>query len=191
MTLLYVAVLVVACYALLVTEFFVPSGGVIGFAAAVAAVTALFIAFTHSLNAGLGTLLLFLASTPAVMVTLVRLWPRTAMGRRMLNRDPDRPDEAAVPTTPQGTPLAELVGRLGVARTDLLPSGQVVIDGEKLDAISDVAIDRGTPIVVNRLMGFRIRVRPATEEELRRQDGSQPSGRTAEALESLDLEGLE
>ncbi len=192
MTLIYAAALFVLCYALMVTEFFIPSGGLISIGAVVAAIAAVVIAFTHSAHAGLSMIVLFLITTPLVMMTLVRVWPKTSLGQQMLNRMPGELAPGAAPRiTPRGTPLHELVGQLGIAQTDLLPAGRVVVAGEKLDAVSEgVAIDQGTPIIITRLQGSRIRVRPASERELQ---AAEASGRphSPAALESLDLEELE
>ena len=191
MTLVYVAALFALCYALLVMEFFIPSGGVLGVAAAVAGLTSAVIAFTHSLNAGLWTVSLFLVSTPVVMTSLVRLWPRTSMGQKMLNRRPNQLDPGGTPrTTPRGTPLSSLVSRVGVARSDLLPSGTIEVDGEKIDAVSEgMAIDRGDPVFVTRLLGNRIRVRPANEREQEGEQSSSNPGSPA-SLETWDFEEL-
>jgi membrane-bound serine protease (ClpP class) len=50
----------------------------------------------------------------------------------------------------------DLVGSEGVAATDLHPSGTAVIDGERLDVVSDTGfIDRGAPVRVVRSEGYR------------------------------------
>lgn len=191
MTLVYVAALFALCYALLVMEFFIPSGGVLGVVAAVAGLTSVVIAFTHNLNAGLWTVALYLVSTPVVMASLVRLWPRTSMGQLMLNRRPGQLDPGGTPrTTPRGTPLASLVGRVGVARSNLLPSGTIEIAGEKLDAVSEgMAIDRGEAVFVTRLLGNRIHVRPASDRERDGDETPRNPGSPA-SLETWDLEEL-
>jgi membrane-bound ClpP family serine protease len=192
MTLVYAAALFVLCYALVAIEFFIPTGGVIGLGAAATAIAAVVIAFTHSFHAGVTMIGLFLVTTPVAMTSLVRVWPRTAMGQRMLNRRPGQVDPGAAPRiTTRGTPLQELVGQLGVAKSDLLPAGLVLVAGEKLDAVSEgVAIDNGTPIIVTRIQGRRVRVRPASERELQAAEGAQHPQSPA-ALETLNLEELE
>jgi len=164
----YSSALVVLYVALVVAEFFVPSGGLLGAAAAVAAITAVIIGFTHSVSFGLTILAVLLVLTPVMFVLMVRLWPRTVIGRHMLNR----PQKSTVttstgPTTLDGAPLQEFVGRFGTARTDLLPSGQVVIDGHKANAISNgQPIDSGSPVKVLKVQASQVQVRIATEEEL-------------------------
>jgi membrane-bound serine protease (ClpP class) len=56
---------------------------------------------------------------------------------------------------------ASLEGQLGIAKTKMLPSGMVVINGEKYDAISDgFPIEAGDPIKVVEVRENRIYVQP-------------------------------
>lgn len=193
MSLVYVIALFLLCYVLLVAEFFVPAGGIIGLGAAAAAIASAIIAFTHSTQAGVVTLVLYAVTTPTVFVLLVRIWPRTSIGRRILNREPGQ--IAAHPTertTNRGTPWRELVGKVGVAKTDLLPAGMIAIEGEKLDAVSTGApIDAGAAVVVASLHANRIRVRLASAEEAARVGATETTPVSPASLETLDLEGLD
>ena len=121
MPLLYTIGLLLIFYVLLVVEFLLPTGGLLGVGAGVAAITAIIIAFTHSSTAGLAVIVVVVASTPMVLLFMIRLWPHTPIGRRMLNRRPGElaPDQGRM--MPDGTPVGELVGRMGTAQTDLLP----------------------------------------------------------------------
>lgn len=160
--------LTVLFYALIVAEFFVPSGGVLGVAAAVAALTAIVIAFTHSFTFGLTIVLVLMVTTPVLFILIVRIWPKTAVGRNMLNRQVDsRMPDPPEPKTLDGVPLSSLVGRIGVARTHLLPSGQIVVDGHKANAVSSgQPIDADSPVWVTRCVGSQLQVRVALEEEV-------------------------
>lgn len=187
MPLYYAIGLLVLFYLLIVVEFFLPSGGIVGLGAAATAVAAIVIAFSHSSTAG-GSMLLFIAaSTPVLFFLLMRVWPYTPVGRRILNRTPGMTaPPAAERTTARGTPLREFVGRIGVAKTNLLPSGVVVLDDQKLDAVSmGMPIDAGTHVIVARIQGSRVQVRPADPEEL------QETPRTGGSLDSIDIESLE
>ena len=92
----------------------------------------------------------------------------------------------------------ELVGPLGMAKTKMLPSGIVVINGRKYDALSDgFAIESGQPIKVSAVKGTRIIVQPfdgevsdPTDLPVRDRDVlTQPLEELG--LEGLDIEGLE
>jgi len=193
MTLFYVIALLCAFYLLLVAEFFIPSGGILGTGAIAAAVAAVVIAFSHSLEAGIGVIVFVMATTPFVLFGTVRLWPHTAIGQRLLNR---RPGELAGDppkrTTSHGKPIEELVGCIGTAITDLLPSGMVMIDGEKLDAVSTgMPIDAGTALIVISVEGRRLHVRAANDAELSGDDAPPPvqSPPSLEgSLESFDVD---
>lgn len=167
MTFAYLVAALGAFYLFLIAEFMIPSGGILGVAAAGMLITAIVIAFSHSLVIGVAVVVFALLTTPLVMMGTIRAWPHTPMGRRMLNRRPgEEAPRAPARTTSRGVPLDALVGRVGVAKTNLLPGGLVTIDGEKLDAVSHgVPIDAGTPIIVTRVELNRVQVRPATKQD--------------------------
>lgn len=186
--------LLCAYYALLVMEFFVPSGGIIGVVAAASAIASVVIAFTHSFNFGVIVLAIVTFTTPFVFMTLVRVWPKTRMGQRMLNRRPGEIASASLPrSTPKGTALVDLVDQDGVAMTDLVPSGRIQIQQERLDAISvSGPIDAGTPIVVTDVSAGRIRVRVKDEvrakndEALGENEGGASSGSGPSVDKAID-----
>lgn len=187
MPLYYAVGLLVLFYLLIVVEFFLPSGGIVGLGAVAAALAAIMIAFSYSPTAGGSMLLLIAASTPVLFFLLMRVWPYTPVGRRILNRTPGMSEPPAPErTTPRGTPLRELVGQVGVAKTNLLPSGVVVVDDQKFHAVSlGMPIDAGTRVIVARIQGSRLQVRPAEPEDL------QETPRTGGSLDSIDIESLE
>ncbi len=192
MTLLYVIALLGAFYLLLIAEFFLPTGGLLGTAAAATLIATIMIAFSHSMAAGVAVLGFVLVTTPAVLFGMLRVWPHTPIGRRMLNR---RPGELSAQPTQRtiadGTPIAELVGRIGTAKTDMLPSGMIVIEGTKLDAVSTgMPIDAGTTILVASVEGKRIHVRAATPDDLADEQVLPPQSPPSleESLESFDAE---
>lgn len=187
MSLTYAIVLYLICLLLIVAEFFVPSGGLIAAGAVLCGTASIVVGFLHSVRLGVSMIVALVLTVPAVFALLVRVWPLTRIGQQILNR---RPGELAKPSrqrvTPRGTSLAELVGRVGIAKTDLLPAGLVIVDGEKLDAITTgMAIDAGSPVIVTSLQGNRIHVRLAEPDEI--VEESSDSSR----LDSLDIESLE
>lgn len=56
-----------------------------------------------------------------------------------------------------------LVGRVAVAVRPLVPAGQVKLDGELWQARSEVAVERGAEVVVQRVEGLTLVVAPAGE----------------------------
>lgn len=194
MELIYSAGLLILFVVLLVGEFFIPSAGTVGFAAAVAAVSSIVIAFTHSTTAGFIFLTAVAVATPLILYGVILYWPHTTIGRLILNRRPGQTDEPTESRLKTGERRKDLVGRVGVAKTNLLPSGLVVIEGKRLDAVSDGSpIDAGTDVVVVSVVAGKLRVRIASRADL--QPEQVEVERRSEAIEttlaSLDLDDLD
>ncbi len=167
MPLYYAYALLFVFYVLLVLEFLIPSGGLVGIAAVVTVISALAVAFAHSTTAGMTLLMIVALSTPLIFLAVIRIWPHTPIGRRILNR---RPGQLHSPgpqrTLANGKPLDDIVGAVGVAMTNLLPSGMVKIGGLRLDAVSlGMAIDAGESVIVTKVEAGKIYVRPISEAE--------------------------
>jgi membrane-bound ClpP family serine protease len=160
--------LLIAFYLFLIAEFLLPTGGLMGIAAAAAIISSIVIAFSHSFALGTTLVIVAVFSTPIVIVGLVRIWPHTPIGRRVLNRRPGQVDQAAPPRmTRGGMPMNDLVGMRGIAKTDLLPSGQVIVEDQKVDAVSTgMPIDSGSEIIVTSVQGGRIQVRLVDENDV-------------------------
>src|SRR5690606_30627203 len=72
--------------------------------------------------------------------------------------------EEVLPDSPQRQRLRQLVGRVGVAKSMMMPSGAVEIDGDAIDALSEgIPIEPGQPIEVIEVRGTRVLVRPIDE----------------------------
>ncbi|MEO5909288.1 MAG: NfeD family protein [Pelobium sp.] len=57
-------------------------------------------------------------------------------------------------------PSVELLGKFGIAKTDLRPAGRIEIDGNYFDVVSDDGfIDSGTDIVVTKIENYNLVVR--------------------------------
>jgi membrane-bound ClpP family serine protease len=172
---------------LMFLEVFVPSGGVLGFVSVLAIVASIALAFYHR---GLEIGFLFLAvatvAVPTVLVLAFRWWPLTPMGKRLLLDLPSGKD--VLPDSPQRRRLRDLVGKVGVAKTLMLPSGAVTVDGITVDAISEgMPIEAGQRVKVIEVHGNRVLVRPSDE-------APQPHGPgdvLSQPIESLGLDGFE
>ena len=94
---------------------------------------------------------------------MIKIWPHTPIGKRLLSDD-----ETLTDVLPQGKHYdrSDLAGKTGVAKTMMLPSGQIVIDGQKYDAVSDgFAIDAGDQVKVVSIKKNRIYVQPCDDNE--------------------------
>jgi membrane-bound ClpP family serine protease len=150
--------------ALVFLEIFVPSGGALSVFAAVTIVAAVVVAFQESFLVGTFTLLAATVIVPVVIGVAIKWWPHTPLGRLMLIKRPESEDEVLPDTEPYHR--QELIGKTGVAVSDLLPSGDVRIEGRVYDAVSGGgAIDGGQAVRVVAVDTQRLVVRPARHVE--------------------------
>jgi membrane-bound ClpP family serine protease len=148
---------------LVLLEVFVPSGGVIGVLAVLAVMGSVVMAFYAGPMTGMTFLLLSLVAMPAAFAFAVKVWPDTPLGRRILIKVPT--SEEVLPDDPERRLLQELVGKVGRAKSLMLPSGAAEIAGRTVDAISEgVTIEPGTLIRVVEVRGKRVVVRPAGDD---------------------------
>lgn len=156
-------ILMIAGCGLVVLEVFIPSGGILSFCAAIAIVASIVMAFRRDLTAGVGFIVLTLLAVPVTLGLAFKYWPHTPMGKAFLGELKTSDD------LKPADPRRELVGKVGVAKSKMLPSGSVQIEGKYIDAISQgMAIELGQAVVVVEVRANRVVVRPADEEEARR-----------------------
>jgi membrane-bound ClpP family serine protease len=179
-----ILLLLIGC-GLVVMEVFVPSGGILGFLSAVAIVASIVMAFRHDSTVGMGFIVVTLLAVPTLLALAFKFWPMTPMGKAFLGELPD--EDEVKPHDPR----RELVGRVGIAKSKMLPSGSISIDGRLLDAMSQgQAIDAGQPVVVVEVRANRVVVRPADAQEAQeRSDYSRDVLSTP--VEELGLDSLE
>ncbi|MEX0612514.1 MAG: NfeD family protein [Pirellulales bacterium] len=180
--------LLLAGCALVVMEVFIPSGGIISILAAVAFIGSLVIAFQESATTGPMTGFLFAAVTVFAVPTLLALafkyWPKTRMGKAFLG---ELPTEEEVLTE---DPRRALIGRVGVARSKMLPSGTVEVDGQMIDAVSQGrAIEPGTYVVIIEVRANRVIVRPAGKDQ--RPSHQNPNDLLSRPIDELGIESLD
>lgn len=170
---------------LIMVEVFVPSGGVLGFLSIGSLMAGIILAFYHR-GPEVGFLFLALTSivVPAALMFAFRWWPKTPMGRRVLLEVPT--SEEVLPDTPERRTLRQMVGKVGVAKSVMLPSGAVVVEGQTIDALSEGSpIEAGQSVKVIEVRGNRVVVRATEEAPTSNNDIlSQP-------IESLGLDSLE
>jgi membrane-bound ClpP family serine protease len=148
---------------LAIMEVFFPSGGLIGFLSAAAIVAAVVMAFKQGSTVGLAVLSGTMVSVPVVVAVALKLWPETAMGRRMLLKPPE--SDEILPDLPRQRQLKAMIGRIGQTKSKMLPSGAVTIDGHTIDAVSEgVPIEIGQRVRVIQVRGNRVVVRPVDDE---------------------------
>jgi membrane-bound ClpP family serine protease len=146
-----------------VMEVFIPSGGVLGFLALAALVGSIVMAFMAGPVTGAIVVATVIVGLPVVIVVALHYWPETPIGRRILLTTPDSDD--VLPDDPRTQKLKTMIGRLGKAKTKMLPSGVVVVDGRAIDALSDgMPIEPGEKVRVLEVRGYRVLVRSVEGE---------------------------
>ena len=156
-----IILLLIGC-GLVVMEVFIPSGGLLSLFAGVALLASLVMAFRNDTSTGLTFLLVTMVAVPAAIGFAFKVWPMTPMGKSFLGELP-----TAAETTPEDL-RRNLIGKVGVAKSKMLPSGSVQVDGKYVDAITQGgAIDIGQAVVIVEVSANRVVVRAADESEAR------------------------
>ena len=192
--------LILAGLCVVVVEMFVPSAGILAIVSGSLLLAGVIVAFFHSMTAGTVVLLVLLLTLPLMLAIMVKVWPHTPIGRRIMQSRMDR--DEVMPTSEAFTESKTLLGAVGVAKTKMLPSGIVIINDRKYDALSEgFAIEAGQTIKVTAVKGNRILVQPydgRVEESAVAEEGgessdvlSRPAKELGIDIENLDLDELE
>lgn len=146
---------------LLIAEVFFPSGGLLGLFAGCALLGAIYSAFNSAgVVGGLAFATFEVILVPVVLYFGLQLLPHTPMGRVLVGSAPSA-EEVLVDDARH-----DLVGRVGVARSKLLPAGAVEIDGQVIDCVSKgQAIESGEYVKVVEVRANRVVVRRAATDE--------------------------
>lgn len=161
-------------------EVFIPSGGILGFLAFVTLMGAIFMAFSAGTTTGMVVLAVTILGVPLLVVVAFQYWPNTPIGKRILLATPEAGE--VLPDDPKRQRLKKLVGRVGRAKTKMLPSGVVVVDGRAIDAVSDgMPIEPGQKVRVLEVQSNRVLVR-SIEGEPPSETDTDPLARPIDAL---------
>jgi membrane-bound serine protease (ClpP class) len=152
---------------LLAVEVFVlPGTTVAGLAGVVALVAGLAMtlvgagATVSTIIVALGRVALAILVAMLTAFALLRALPRLPFGRQLVLQS-DMPSTLGYVSPPEGDHA--WLGRTGVATSPLRPAGIADVDGIRLDVVSEGAfVEVGTPIVITRVDGNRIVVRPSS-----------------------------
>lgn len=144
---------------LFMAEVFVPSGGIIGIAAAGCAIVGIVMLMMFDKVVGLITAVLALAALPFLFAFAIKVFPNTPIGRliSLQNRqqrlmDPDRHPAQDSPSN--------LVGAQGQAMTDLRPVGTCRIGDQRRECLAETGvIEAGSQVKVVSVDGMQIKVR--------------------------------
>ncbi len=145
---------------LLVAEIFLPSHGTLTVLALTSLGGGLYAAFQYSATFGFASVFAAILLLPTFAVLAVRLWPRTAVGRRIAPPNPEfRTGDS--PMHP-GSVLRGMVGQTGTTLTPLRPVGACSFANRRVECLAESGmIDRGVRVVAIDVQGQSLVVRPA------------------------------
>jgi len=150
---------------LAILEVFFPSAGILGFLSFASILAAIFLGFQQEGMEWVGFVLLGVAvvGLPTMVVLALKLWPKTAIGRKVLLMAPQSED--VLPNDPRKDQLRDLVGQMAKAKCKMLPGGAIIVDGRTIDAVSEgMPIAAGQAVRVIEVRGNRVVVRPVDQE---------------------------
>ena len=157
--LVWAALLVLAGFALMVLEVLIPSGGILGILCLGTLLSGIVLAFrSGGPTAGFSMITAIVVLAPVLLAVTFRVLPHTPIGRMLLGEAPN--SEEVVPEDPR----RDMIGMIGVARSKMLPSGTVEIEGQVIDAVAKgQAIEPGEKVQVVEVRGNRVMVRLAPQ----------------------------
>ncbi len=184
----WAALLLLVGLGLVMLETFVPSGGILGFLSFTSILASIVLAFQQSgPKVGIAFVIVACVAVPVVLSVAFRYLPQTPMGKRLLPSIPTA--EEVMPDSAERRHLRELVGHVGRAKSKMLPSGAVVIEGQTIDAVSEgQPIEPNQPVRVIEVRGNLVVVRPVEEDQLA---GTKTDDLLSRPIETLGIDPLE
>ena len=137
---------------LLTIELFMPGFGVFGITGLAALFVGVVLAAPNPAQ-GIGSLLIASGITIVSIPVFLKIFGKTRFLQRFVLASAETADKGYT----HATPKIELLGQIGVTQTVLRPSGSVIIDGRRVDALADGAfIDSGVSVKVIEVVGTKI-----------------------------------
>ena len=147
-------------------EALVPSGGILAIASALSAVVGIVLMFQINTTLGMVGIVVTLAALPFLIGFMLKLLPDTPIFRWMILSSANEYEEGAMPEASNDSVDEVTDGDIGVAETDLYPSGSVLIDGKRWDAVSIAGqISKGSDVRVVGRDAFGLKVAEVEAKE--------------------------
>jgi membrane-bound serine protease (ClpP class) len=161
--LMIILLLLIGAMVLAFLEILTPSFGLLAIGAVGTLIGAIFMGFSYATWTGYLTLAAAAVLGPVYVTFLVRLLPKTPLGKRMfLSKAPDATGQG----TPESDTYDQMVGKTGTAVTLLRPGGMVQVDNKRLPAHAETGmIEIDTPIIVVGADSMNIIVRKADTDK--------------------------
>lgn len=149
---------------LLLIELFVPTAGVMGVIACVAAIAGVVCLTRYDSTWGAASALAMMVLGPMAAYFMLKVWPSTPMGRKIFGTPSDEEiAEAQKAEVAARNARLALIGQEGQALTDLRPVGMMSLQGERVEVLAEVGfIPAGTRVRVTHADLSQVKVRAAT-----------------------------
>ncbi len=190
---LYLSIILIgAGLAIVLLELFVPSAGILGVLAAVCLISGIVLGFMDGVVTGIVMLIITLLSVPLILAVMIKICASTPIGRRILIGRAESPDDV-LPKSDYLDEIRGMVGQLGIAKTKMLPSGMVMVNGKKYDALSEgLPVEQGDAIKVVAIKGNRIVVIPFDGEDVDTDDlPARDNDILSQPIEELGLDSFD
>ncbi len=153
----YAILLLVLAIILILMEIFIPSFGLLGVMAAIAAAFSLVMAFRIDDRTGIVFVGIMAVAIPVSIIYGLKMFPHTPIGKKLiLTKVPDTVEDRGVAGIADED-YSVLIDKRGIAASMLRPSGIVEIDDIRYSAISKgEMIDANTSVVVIEVEGNNI-----------------------------------
>jgi membrane-bound ClpP family serine protease len=150
---------------LMITELFIPTGGICFVLAALSALTGISLAFFYGdTSTGMITLIGVFVAVPIILSAMFYLWPNSLWGKRLV---PNPDDLGTVAQMPANVSLERLKGRVGKTISPLRPAGIVDFDGKRIDCVTEgMMIDSGEWVRCVEVKAGRVVVRQTEKPNL-------------------------
>ncbi len=161
----FAIVLLIVGVLLALMEAIIPSFGALGVGSAIALIAAVVIAFRHNEDTGFAFIGILVVAMPVVILGGLKLFPHTPVGRRVILKPAvEKPNQRGDAGVAQDD-YSFLLGKKGIAVTELRPSGIAEIEGKRYSVVAqgELIADK-SPIEVVEVEGNSIVVETTTND---------------------------
>ncbi|RKJ61889.1 nodulation protein NfeD, partial [Butyricicoccus sp. 1XD8-22] len=147
-------------FALLLAEFFVP-GGIVGLIGGALVIISLLFAGESVVHMAYSILIAIIIAVIGMVVMMKFLGKRLHFFNKLVLRDATTTEEGYVSNENR----LDLIGKMGETLTPLRPAGTILVDNERIDAVSEGSyINLNKKVEIIKVEGSRIVVREIKEE---------------------------
>ena len=155
--LVFAIFLYLICAVLIISEVFVPSGGLISLCALACLVGGAFIFFRYSTTAGWIGIGVAAVMIPAVLIFAYKIFPKTRFGKSVTLSPPERQQGDAIPDTSK---LKDMLGKVGTVITPMRPVGMCDFDGQRVECVAESGyVEKGKKVKVINVESTQLTVR--------------------------------